>query len=199
MTDQTKTITGNAPASFPEAPAVVFTQLYGTKEGQVIQFNLTVRGENGPAALDELIHTIQYAQEKYKLSTTRPDMHTAPAPAPAATAPAPSTAAAAAAAAMPNVPAGNIVNAVKLEVIPTTDGKVTLKWYAAGHQYPDFTSTRLMDRALEILAPTGAWTTESLCRAAAYTVNHRIVWRESEKKNTQGKPYKDLVSLTLAA
>lgn len=204
MTDNTLTTNQpSAPDSFNEAPAVVFTQLYGLKENQIVQFNLTVRAETPEAAMDGIIRGIQYAHEHYKLSTVRPETGIpgpGPVNAPASPANAPTPAGAPAAPANGN---GNgngagmngYIHAVKLEVVPSADGKVALKWYGAGHQYPDITSTRPADKVLELLRATGDWTEDHIKMVGTYQVRHKIAWRESEKMNSKGKPYRDIVSI----
>jgi len=205
---------------FTEAPAVVFTQLYGKKGGQVIQFNLTCRGNTGTEAIDQIMAAIRYAGERYKLSVDRPDVSVAaperlpehPAtlaaqqaqPAPVAQpAPAPASAAPASPANVTTYTApgaGNTIHAVRLEVVPNASGKVTLRWYEAGHNYPDITTTRTVEKAAELLASTGEdWKPEHMRMVQQFTVRHVIRWRASEKMNTQGKPYKDIVSIVSEA
>lgn len=178
-----------------EAPAVVFTQLYAAKDGQVIQFNLTVRDVKPEAAIDRIMAGIAYAKEHYGLSLLRPD----------ASIPGPAKQDAATASSAPAAPAPSngqdysskqsTIHAVKMEVTPSADGKVTMKWFTAGHQYPDITTTRTEERAIELLCTTGKWEASHLQRAQTFQVKHKIIWRESEKKNSSGKPYKDIISL----
>lgn len=198
MTDSTLTNQPAAAPDFNEAPAVVFTQLYGLKENQIVQFNLTVRAATPESAMDGIIRGIQYAHEHYKLSTVRPETGV---PGPAASTapqdgqpPAPSAPAGQPAQANGNGSNGYI-HATKLEIVPSADGKVALKWYSAGHQYPDITSTRPADKAVELLRATGDWTPEHVKMVGTYQVRHKIAWRESEKMNSKGKPYRDIVSL----
>mgnify|MGYP001568524048 CR=1 FL=1 len=88
-----------------------------------------------------------------------------------------------------------ILQAVKLEVAPKADGKAELKFYAQGHQYPDITSTRSVDKLLELLAPTGGWTGDHLAKAGTYNVQIAVDWKASDKLNSKGKPYRDIVAL----
>lgn len=200
MTDNTLTKQPATMPDFNEAPAVVFTQLYGLKENQIVQFNLTIRAATPESAMDGIIRGIQYAQEHYKLSTIRPETGV---PGPAApSAPQngqPTTPGAPAPAGQPAQTNGNgstgYIHATKLEIVPSADGKVALKWYSAGHQYPDITSTRPADKAVELLRATGDWTTDHVKAVGTYQVRHKIAWRESEKMNSRGNHYKDVVSL----
>lgn len=189
-----------------EAPAVIFTQLYTPKGGQVVQFNLTIRADSGPQAIDGMIEAINYAKKR-GLSVIRPTGVMAPespaaAPTPqnnvnahpaAQNAPAAPVAAPAGNAAV--IPGAKTVIATKMTVMPKPDGKVTLEWFADGHKYADIYTTRAVDSALTLLASTGAWTKEHLTAAQTFQVHHLITWRDSDKLNSKGNPYKDLVSI----
>jgi hypothetical protein len=99
----------------------------------------------------------------------------------------------------PGAPApvkGETFQAVKMEVTPKPDGKAELKFYAAGHRYPDLTSTQTVERLLQYLAATGdAWTAEHLATAQTFDVSYAVAWEPSEKLNSAGKPYKNLVAV----
>lgn len=191
---------------FNEAPAVVFTQLYGAKGGQVVQFNLTIRANTGAEAINGLLDAIKYA-ENLKLSTVRPDM-SIPAPtnkcadntpAPAA-GPAPvalSTPALVAPASISPPPggAGNIIHAVKMKVTPVEDDKVRLEWFAPGHNYADISKVCFEDKALDLLAKTGPWDYSHLAKVNTYQVAHTIAWVQG-KPNSKGGYYKDIVSVS---
>lgn len=198
--EPTKQVT--APA-FSEAPSVVFTQLYGLKSGQIVQFNLTVRAMTPEEAIDGILRGIKHAEEKYKLNTVRPETGIPGPSAPAdpnsrfSNAAIPGAPAAPAAPAAPSNGNGQngYIHAIKLEIVPSADGKVALKWYAQGHQYPDITSVRQADKALEMLRSTGDWTENHVKAVGTYQVRHKIAWRESEKTNSKGNHYKDITSL----
>lgn len=56
-----------------EAPGVAWVDLYGTtKHGQVVRISITARGLSTREALDDLIETIQYADEAYKMRPYNP-------------------------------------------------------------------------------------------------------------------------------
>ena len=93
---------------------------------------------------------------------------------------------------------GSVIQAVKMEVVPAADGKAELKFYATGHRYPDLTSKQSIDRLLQLLAPTGAWTAEHLSMAQTFDVSFAVAWEPSEKLNTRGEPYKNIVGVKAA-
>lgn len=192
-----------------EAPAVIFTQLYAPKGGQIVQFNLTCRANSAREAIDQLVDGINYAKTK-GFSVIRPMGDTPPAmaapqthverPASPVTAPASNSQAAPAIAqnGANNTVSGQLktIRAVRMDVMPKPDGKVTLEWYMDGHKFADIYTTRTLDNAVNLLLPTGAWTADHLKEAQTYSVRHVITWRDSEKLNSKGNPYKDLVSIT---
>lgn len=185
------------PPLFAEAPAVVFTQLYGVKDHQVVQFNLTCRANTGAEAIESIFQGIQYASQ-FGLSTVKPDI-SEPAPEHAQTSAQPTTAR--------NPPAGSqtsetfapgsgIIRAVKLDIVSEADDKVNLKFYETGHQYPDISTKRVTERALELLQSSGdGWTIQDLYRTSTRNIRYEIRYRESEKLNSRGNPYKDIVDI----
>ncbi len=189
---------------YTEAPAVIFTQLYAPKGGQVVQFNLTCRGNSVREAIDALVDGINYAKTK-GFSVIRP-MGETPAVQPATThVNAPQTPVTApvpvnvpASPATPALSTNNSVktiHAVRMDVQPKPDGKVTLEWYADGHKFADIYTTRTVENAVNLLSATGAWTPEHLGKAQSFTVTHIITWKDSEKLNSKGNPYKDLINI----
>ena len=110
--------------SYGEAPAVIFTQLYGvSQDGQIVQFNLTCRAGSPEEAVDVLMRGIKYARDKYKLSPAKPGASPAPAQPAQNGAPAP-----AAPTAQPPAPqsnnGGGVIHAIKMDVMPQTGGAV---------------------------------------------------------------------------
>ncbi len=84
---------------------------------------------------------------------------------------------------------------VKMETTPKPDNKVELKLYAANHQYPDLYHNGTVDQVLAALSATGLeWKREQLTVAASYDVKFLADWRNSEKLNKNGKPYKNIVN-----
>ena len=86
-----------------------------------------------------------------------------------------------------------------MEVVPAADGKAELKFYATGHRYPDLTSTQSIDRLLQYLAHTGdAWTVHHLSVANTFDISYAVTFEFSEKLNSAGKPYHNLVDVEAA-
>jgi hypothetical protein len=181
---------------FTEAPGVVFTKLFGTIEGQVVEFNITCRAGDPTEAIRQLMDAAKFAKETYKLSLVRPDLQKAPsagpAGAPAAGKPAP---------AAPSNNNGNgsvngVIHATRLKIVPEEGDKVSLQWFAPGHEFPDIQSKRGTAKALELLQSSGeAWEENHLARVGSFNVKHAIYWRASEKLNPKGNPYKDIVEI----
>ncbi len=190
---------------FNEAPAVIFTQLYTVREGQIVQFNITVRAEDGKRAIDQLIDAIAYAKEKYKLSVVRPDLsqplQAAPArpaspaeqlpPAAAPIRPAPASAGAA------NVKPGNsnVIRAAKMKVTPQAGDKIKIEWMSTGHNFPDIYATKSCEQWLNLLPASEGWDASYLSKIGEYTVTHAISWVESDKLNSSGRPYKNISTI----
>jgi hypothetical protein len=194
---------------FTEAPGIAFTKLYGLKDGQTIEINLTARANNPIEAIQQLMEAARFSKETYKLSLTNPNIRQSPgnstqastnATAPA-TSPAPNSPTSTTTAPVTSTnPAddGKIIHAVKMKVTPKADGKVTLEWFGNGRRFPDINKTCATDKAVTLLRSTGEdWHTEHLTHVAEYNIKHDVHWAESENKNSKGNPYKDIVKITV--
>ena len=84
---------------------------------------------------------------------------------------------------------------IKLEIEPQADGKAKLKFYSAGHKYPDLYSTLPIGNCVALLADVGEWTQEYFEKAGIYDVEFVAEWKNSDKLNSKGNPYKDIVRL----
>jgi hypothetical protein len=196
------TVTPTTP--LPEAGAVVFAPLYLTSpDGQVVQLNLTTRAATGAQALDDFFAAAGHAKKTWNMGLTRPDLKAGPGATPAQPAtpppPTPMTNRAKAldtAPAAPAQPAGlNVIHATTLEVMPDSEGKVTLKWYTPGHNFPDITTKRMLDKAVELLQSSGEdWRAGHLTVAGKFTVKHAVTWAQG-KPNSSGGFYKDIQSI----
>ncbi len=100
----------------------------------------------------------------------------------------------------PTVPGDKPVQsfvAKMLEVTPKPDGKAEIKFYAEGHKFPDLYATRTVEQWVNMLG--GAWAPDDFATAILYEqANITVLWTESDKLNSKGKPYHDLVSLKAA-
>lgn len=90
------------------------------------------------------------------------------------------------------------IRAVKMTVTPRTDGKADVKFFEQGHQYPDIYATKTPAELVTMLKTTGAWTPQHFAAAGEYQVNFVIDYKLSEKLNTKGNPYKDIVTISAA-
>lgn len=103
-----------------------------------------------------------------------------------------------AAAVAPATPAMQTIRAVKLQVEPRPDGKVNLHFFEAGHQYADIKATKTPSDAAILLQSLGGWTPQHFAAAAEYPISALIDWKPSEHLNKNGKPYKNIVTVTPA-
>lgn len=88
--------------------------------------------------------------------------------------------------------------AVKMSVLPRDDGKTKLDFYAQGHQYADVSAVMLPEQLVQFMQYTGAWTPEHFKKAGHYEVNYLIRWRNSDRVNRNGKPYKNIYEIRQA-
>jgi len=103
-----------------------------------------------------------------------------------------------AAGSQPSAPAADGVQefiATKFEIVPRADGKAEMKFYADGHKFPDLYSVMNTEYCIKNMAATGAWTEQHFKQVATYDVNYRVKWKNSDKLNSKGNPYKDLISV----
>lgn len=87
---------------------------------------------------------------------------------------------------------------VKFNVEPRQDGKVNLNFFGANHKYADIRSVKTPAEAAAMLQPTGAWTPEHFSKLSEYTIDMLIDWRNSDKMNSRGQPYKNIVAIRAA-
>lgn len=197
-----------------EAPGIAFTKLFWQHDGQTGVINLTCRANTPIEALESLWQTMIESKKRYGFSLMDPSIQKGPAkkadiPAPTnrrianvgvdkKPAPVPvGTKQAPAPEKKSEAPATNgIIHAVKLEITPVEDGKINFKWTAAGHNFPDIYVTKVADKALELLQSAGeAWDESHLLIYGKYDIAQDIYYRLSEKKNSKGNPYKDIVEV----
>lgn len=198
-----------------EAGGVAFTSLRHYRynddgETEMLEVSITGRGRSAREAFDNLGDVIRYA--KSKGWTAYKKVSGAPAKPQVAV---PSVPAAPVAPAVPAVPAApvvqkpvepvyeplqgqeNVVVATKLVVTPRPDGKVSLAFFSEGHKWADITKVCSVADAVKTLAPIGGFTAEHLQALTTYEpISAQITWVESEKKNSAGNPYKNIVSIT---
>ena len=199
-----------------EAGGVAFTSLRHyrySEDGDVemLEISITGRGRNAREAFENLGDVINYAKGKgwnpYKKVSSAPAMQKAQAAPSVPSVPAvPAVPAVATGASPAPVPSNepvlvpleeNVINAVKLVVTPRPEGKVSLAFFSEGHKWADITKVCSIEQAIATLAPIGGFTAQHLQAVATYEpISARISWVESEKLNSAGNPYKNIVSIT---
>lgn len=125
----------------------------------------------------------QYVQDQL----TVPQAPAAPAPAPPAGPPA----------------GGTTFRCVRIEVQPQPTGSSKIEFFGndrkpGGNEFPTLAAYWDAVRAVNMFKETGPWTEEHFTKAAAYTVNYDVTWVNSDKLNSRGNPYKNVVKITKA-
>ncbi len=194
----------------PEAGGIAWCELYGTKkdaEGIVheVKINVTARSFTSLEALQDLLVTLKAAADGLNMypypKSRAPGQTSAQAPAQAAQKPAGSPPPAAQPAVEPTyepVDGGGIFNAVKMVCTPRNDGKTKLDFFEAGHRYPDISCVLTPEQLAEMLKLTGGWLPSHFQQLGTYEpIAYKITWKNSARMNQLGKPYKNIVSVTL--
>jgi hypothetical protein len=84
----------------------------------------------------------------------------------------------------------------KITVVPAADGRATVNFFLPNAQYATFyLSNRPVGEIISTLSRTGAWTPQHFSLATEYNVNFSVVWALSEKLNSKGNPYKNIVEV----
>jgi hypothetical protein len=82
----------------------------------------------------------------------------------------------------------------RVEVTPKPDNKVELKLYGENDKYPRLYHNGTVDQVLTALSVTDLdWKKEQLTVANSINAKFYADWRNSEKLNSNGKPYKNIV------
>ena len=89
----------------------------------------------------------------------------------------------------------------KVEIVPKPDGKAELKFYGAGHKYPDLYATR----SIAVWAEEIGWDVSAFAAAITYDTTDvgksptmEVGYTLSDKLNTKGNPYKDIDYIKMA-
>jgi len=196
---------GEVSADLPEAGGIAFMTVYLGN----VPVNVTSRASNPYDAMATLLSSVSLAKHALGIAMERQTTSQPPANPPVvqgsfgppesvpnATQPdAPAQPAIPIAA---NKPAPDGVKefiAVKFEIVPRADGKAEMKFYEAGHKFPDLYSVMSLEYCVKNMEKTGEWTEQHFKQAATYDVNYRVKWKNSDKLNSKGNPYKDIVSI----
>lgn len=203
-----ESIETETPVSYlPEAGGVAFMELWGTvtdsatERREAFKINVTARAETVQGAIDQIIAGMRYANEVYHLKPYNPMAPTTPQnrPAPVTNQPNPNVKTnSAAAAPAPSQPVqenadNGVIQVVKIVVTPRTDGKTKVEFFGAGRKYADLSSVMTPDSLANLFG--SGWTPDHFMVATEYPVSFNAYWRNSDKMNSAGKPYRNVVRL----
>jgi len=161
-----------------------------------VPIDVKTSGVNGIAAVDDLYATIAHGIAAYGWSVEQKG-----APVPAAKAAAAPDGDGPRSAGDGPVPGPAVIdtgiNTLAVErviVVPKPDEKVELQLFARGHKFADLYHNGDLSQVLGALAFTGlVWKREQLTVAREFNVQFFVDWRNSEKLNGKGKPFKDVI------
>lgn len=211
--ESVESIETETPVSYlPEAGGVAFMELWGTvtdsatERREAFKINVTARAETVQGAIDQIIAGMRYANEVYHLkpfNPLAPQTPNRPVPAPSQPNPNVKTNAAAAPAPAPapsqpvqaNAADNGVIQVAKVVVTPRTDGKTKVEFFGAGRKYADLSSVMTPDSLANLFGAIGEWTPEHFMVATEYPVSFNAYWRNSDKVNSAGNPYRNVVRL----
>ena len=195
-----------------EAGGIAFCELWGvsTDEDGVkhhVRINVTARDLNSTSALRQLMETIKFAKEEYKMKPYQPNFGSVSKPKtePVGNSdPFPAVQEAAKPAVQTNpatnrpVPAEgvNAFHCTRL-VVSQYNGKAKLDFYSAGRKYAELTSYVAPEQAGAWFQPFGL-TSDDFFGSGEHTVSLKVLWKNSDKLNSKGNPYKNVVSIEAA-
>lgn len=88
----------------------------------------------------------------------------------------------------------NTMTIEKVKVTPKPEGKVELSLFGQGHAFADMHYTAPVAELLEKMAATNIdWQPEDFALATEYRCVFVVKWKQSQKLNTNGNPYRDIV------
>lgn len=84
-----------------------------------------------------------------------------------------------------------------IDIIPRTDGKVNVNFFAVGHKYADVYTSREPAAALAYINQTFSLqnTIEDYAKALSLPVSGTLFWKNSKNLNSKGNPYKNIVRI----
>lgn len=174
-----------------EAGGIAFCELWGvsTDEDGVkhpVKINVTARDLNSASALRQLMTTIKIAKEEYHL---KPYLSTS------GSVSKPATAAVNASTGRPekSTEGAQVFNCNKL-VVSQYNGKAKLDFYATGRRYAELTSYVTPEQAGAWFQPFGL-TSQNFTGSGEFAVNVNVTWVNSDKLNSKGNPYKNVLKI----
>lgn len=86
------------------------------------------------------------------------------------------------------------IESVKLSVEPKTNERATLKFYEAGHKFPDlYVNNWTHEDLIKLLSGAANFSAEHLRTASDYDMKMRVFYVLSDKLNSKKNPYKDVI------
>ena len=187
-----------------EAGGIAFTEIRHirhTEDGgaEMLRINLTGRGRNALEAFENLATALKQVQAKgwtvYTPTKELPKVEKKSLPTPVAPA-SPIAQPAVGVAPQPQVTDGGTISVVKIVSTPRADGKISLGFFGEGRKYPDITKVCTVEQAVMTLSTIGSFTPDHFKAVAEYDgISAEVVWVASEKLNSRGVPYKNIVEV----
>jgi hypothetical protein len=93
-----------------------------------------------------------------------------------------------------------VMHIVKVGIAIRTDARLDVLFYAIDngfvHKYPDIKSTRTVEQAIDLFKVIGLeYTPEQINKNQELDLKFKLWWRNSDKLNSNAKPYKNIVSI----
>lgn len=90
-----------------------------------------------------------------------------------------------------------VLQCIKIKIVPRTDGKSEIHFFGQGAQYPNLKLIREIPELVEFMSPMGqgAWLDQHMRAPGEYQYPCKVQWCESDKLNSKGNPYKNVVGI----
>lgn len=176
----------------PEEASTNFFWIYGTGP-HTYKLQTTVRGLPDLHLLDEHIRTtIATMNIVNQAGGKATEVATSAAPAQTATIPGvPGQSAPQA-----TQPTEGTFIAARMTVTIRPDGKAQVGFFGANDQFARCSMVNVPEAIANALAKCGAWTPQYFATAQNYQgLNYKITWKNSDRMNSKGNPYKNIVSI----
>lgn len=176
-----------------EAGGIAFCELWGvsTDEDGVkhhVRINVTARDLTSISALRQLMETIKLAKSEYNLKPYQPGFGNVSTPKAKPAEVNPST----------NRPVKQVENANTFHcqkiVVSQYNGKAKIDLFATGRKYAELTTYMEAERA----ASWFGMDVEDFTGTGEYPVSMMVSWAPSEKLNSKGNPYKNIIKVEAA-
>ena len=204
-----------------ERGGVAWCDIYGMAKDEdnqmhLVKISLTNRDTNAEDALRGLLHALTVAKNEFRLTPYQPtaplvpavpNSLKAPAPIQAPAAPAvppsptyapvvPPPPAMAAPAPLPSQPpaGGGTYDINKITVISRDDGKMQADLFSQNLKYKVLSVIGNAEKLAEVFGVKG-FTAAHFAGPATYPVQMKVTWKASDKLNSVGQPYKNVVSV----